>query len=238
MNKSEFFEREILLIESEDLRDFVRFFFNERVGAWFWESGASASGKYHPKFAQGEGGLVRHTRAVAMVCEELLRMSTYAYMKSEYKDYARVACLLHDTCKYGRGDEEDKDCYKEHGRLAAQMVLCAWNDFFNNEGEFIPCPELLTMAIRSHMGQWVEDRDDRPFTNIDRLVHLADYMASRSFFDIPQIVEEYSEDRAREIQEALEGGYHIINDKVVPPLEKVFQKVWNLAPEGVEVLHP
>jgi HD superfamily phosphohydrolase YqeK len=246
MNKSEFFEREILLIESEDLRDFVRFFFNERVGAWFWESGASASGKYHPKFAQGEGGLVRHTRAVAMVCEELLRMSTYAYMKSEYKDYARVACLLHDTRKYGRGDEEDKDCYKEHGAIAADDVYRAWHDFFTGGDR---CPEFLTLAIKSHMGQWTENREDRPFTNIDRVVHLADYMASRSFFDIPQIVEEYNEDMERwycedttcfdpEIVEALEDGYHIINDKVVPPLEKVFQKVWDFAPDGVHTFEP
>jgi hypothetical protein len=40
------------------------------------------------------------------------------------------------------------------------------------------------------MGQWSE-REDRPFTNIDRCVHMADYMASRNFIDIPQIVEEY-----------------------------------------------
>ena len=192
MQYSQFFEREILNIESEDLRDFVRFFFNEKVGAWFWESGASSSGKYHPKFAQGEGGLVRHTRAVEMVCEELMRMSSYAYMKAEYKDYARVACLLHDTRKYGSGDAEDKNCYAQHGKLAADDVAAAWQEFFGS-----PCSAFLYHAILSHMGQWVEDREDRPFTNIDRLVHLADYIASRSFFDIPQITEEYDKDMER-----------------------------------------
>lgn len=192
---STYFEREIQNIESEDLRDFVRFFFNERVGAWFFESGASASGKYHPEFTKGHGGLVRHTRAVEWVCEELLRMSSYAYMKAEYKDYARVACLLHDTRKYGSGDTEDKDCYKEHGKLAADAVAAAWLSFFD-QGE---APELLLMAIRSHMGQWVEDRDDRPFTNIDRLVHLSDYIASRPFWDIPELSAQYAADEAQEI---------------------------------------
>ena len=186
---SKFFEREIQLIESEDFRDFVRWYFDECVGEWFWKSGASSSGKYHPKFAQGEGGLVRHTRAVSMMCEELLRMSSYAYMCDEYKDYARVACLLHDTCKYGDTDEINKDCYKEHGVIASEKVAQAWFEFFGNEA-----PVLLTMAIRSHMGQWTENREHRPFTNIDRLVHLADYIVSRSFFDIPQITEEYAED--------------------------------------------
>lgn len=197
MTKSEFFKREIAFIESEDLRDFARWFFNERVGEWFWKSGASSSGKYHPAFTRGEGGLVRHTKAVAWICEELLRMNTYAYMRDEYKDYARLACLLHDTRKYGRGDAEDKDCYKEHGAIAAADVAMSWRDFFGT-----PCPELLTLAIKAHMGQWTENRDDRPFTNIDRLVHLADYIASRPFFDIPQISEDYAASEEREICEA------------------------------------
>ena len=199
MNKSDFFEREIQFIEDINLQDFVRFFFNERCGNWFWESGASSSGKYHPQFTKGEGGLVRHTKAVAWVCEELLRMSSYAYMKDIYKDYARVACLLHDTRKYGSGDTEDKDCYKNHGALAADAVAAAWLSFFD-QGE---APELLLMAIRSHMGQWVEDRDDRPFTNIDRLVHLSDYIASRPFWDIPDITTEYNEANAKMIEDSL-----------------------------------
>ena len=194
---STYFEREIQNIENENLRDFVRFFFNEKVGAWFFESGASASGKHHPDFTKGQGGLVRHTRAVEWVCEELLRMSSYAYMKTEYKDYARVACLLHDTRKYGGGDTEDKDCYKEHGAFAAFDVCDAWQDFFGLDHE---CPELLLMAIRSHMGQWTENQDDRPFTNIDRLVHLSDYIASRPFWDIPSLTSEYFEDNAKEIE--------------------------------------
>lgn len=197
MNKHEFFEREIQLIQSEDYRDFVRFYFDNCVGEWFWTSGASSSGKYHPVFTKCEGGLVKHTRAVVMVCDELLRMSSYAYMKAEYKDYAIVACLLHDTCKYG-GLEEDHDCYKIHGALAADKVAHAWQEFFGS-----PCSEFLYHAIRSHMGQWVEDKEDRPFTNIDRLVHLSDYIASRPFWDIPELSREYSEDRAKEIGDGL-----------------------------------
>ena len=203
MEKHEFFRREIQLIESEDLRSFVRWFFDVHVGEWFWLSGASSSGKYHPQFTKGEGGLVRHTRAVVMVCEELLRMSSYAYMKAEYKDYAIMACLLHDTRKYGSGDAEDKECYAQHGRLAAEDVAAAWEEFFRDEYDFRAYPEFLLMAIRSHMGQWVEDKEDRPFTNIDRLVHLSDYIASRPFWDIPELSREYSEDKAREITDSL-----------------------------------
>lgn len=186
---SKLFENEIKEIQSEDYRDFIRFYFDDCVGNWFWKSGASSSGKFHPKFSQGEGGLARHTKAVVMVCLELLRLSSYAYMKDEFKDFAIMACLLHDTCKYGENDEIDKTAYKNHGALAANKIACAWFEFFGFQA-----PELLLMAVRSHMGQWTENRDERPFTNIDRLVHLSDYIASRPFWDIPTLTAEYNED--------------------------------------------
>jgi hypothetical protein len=103
--------------------------------------------------------------------------------------------LLHDTCKYGTADEENKDCYKIHGELAAKAIALAWNEFFD-----APAPQLLLMAVRSHMGQWTEDKDSRPFTNIDRLVHMADYIASRPFWDIPTLTSEYYEDNAKKIE--------------------------------------
>jgi len=49
------------------------------------------------------------------------------------------------------------------------------------------------MAIKSHMGQWEKIKANRPFTNLDRLVHMADYIASRSFIDIPIVVEEWEQ---------------------------------------------
>ena len=186
MKNIELFNTEINRIESEDLRSFVRYYLDEYTPDYFWEIGASSSGKYHPAFSQGEGGLVRHTKAVCIFLEELLRMNTYASMQDEYKDYARVACILHDTKKYGLTDF-DKSEYDKHAVNASIAVNNAWVAFF---GE--PAPFLLTSAVRCHMGQWSTDKDDRPFTNIDRCVHMADYMASRSFIDIPQITEEYN----------------------------------------------
>ena len=83
MKNIKLFEREINLIVDEDLRMAVKSYMEEAVPDYFWTDGASSSGKYHPQFAQGEGGLVRHTKAVVMFAEELLRMSSYAYMREE-----------------------------------------------------------------------------------------------------------------------------------------------------------
>lgn len=175
------FEREIDLIQDEDLKMFAKVYFNEYVPAYFYEVGASSSGKYHPQFSQSKGGLVRHTKAVVMFAEELLRMSSYMYMKDEYKDYVILACLVHDTAKYGIA-VFDKTEYSNHARNAANLVKAAWLSYFETNA-----PDMLLNAIAAHMGQWSTEKEDKPFTPVDRCVHMADYMASRSFIDIPEL---------------------------------------------------
>ena len=190
MIKAKHFERELNLIVNEDLRMAVKSYLEEDTPDYFWTDGASSSGKYHPSFSQGVGGLVRHTKAVVMFAEELLRMSSYAYMREEYKDYVIAACILHDTKKYGFTNEIDKSEYKNHAQNASYAFLrfCVEHfvEFNYNPSEF------LLNAISSHMGQWSTEKEDRPFTSIDRCVHMADYMASRSFIDIPIITEEWN----------------------------------------------
>jgi hypothetical protein len=97
-----------------------------------------------------------------------------------------AACLLHDTVKYGIGEEIDKSAYADHGKNAARE----FDHFACNYCNYRPS-EFLLNAITAHMGQWTTDREDRPFTSVDRCVHMADYMASRAFIDIPQITEEW-----------------------------------------------
>ena len=193
MNKSKYFENEINLIQSEDYRMLVRYYLDNYVPNYFWEIGASSSGKFHPQFSQGEGGLVRHTKAVVLFAQELLRMSSYMYMSEEHKDYVIMACIVHDTCKYGCC-EFDKEEYKDHATNASLLFAECYREVScgNEPSDF------LLSAIRCHMGQWSE-KENRPFTNIDRCVHMADYMASRSFIDIPQVVEEY--DKVEMIEE-------------------------------------
>lgn len=202
MKKSLYFQTELERITDLTLRDFCARFLDERVGAWFWESGASSSGKFHPVFSQGIGGLVRHVKAACMFLEELLRLSRWSYMPEEYKDYARVAILLHDCAKYGNDNELDKEAYPQHGAICAEMVENFWHEAY--ESMYGKLPDLIPMAIRSHMGQWVTDRKDRPFTAIDQLVHYADYISSRNFIDIPSITAEYEqivEQERKELEE-------------------------------------
>ena len=188
MKKSEIFAKEIALIKDETLQRFTRYYLDNWTPDIFWITGASASGKFHPDFAKGEGGLVRHTKAVIMFCDELMRMSQWAYMTDARKDIAIMACIFHDTCKYGMTNEVDTAEYKNHAENAADNVELAWNEYFDKYNDSkVQCPYELTQAIRSHMGQWSTNRNDRPFTPIDRLVHMADYIASRNFLSIPEL---------------------------------------------------
>lgn len=188
MRNIDFFKNELSLIKDENLREIVSGYMMERTPDYFWTVGASASGKYHPQFSQGEGGLVRHTKAVVLFAVELLKMNTYAYMREEYKDYVIAACIVHDTIKYGMDNEIDKDEYRNH----AQNAAAAFKQWCEMIYDYTPS-EILLNAIISHMGQWSTDKNDRPFSPVDRCVHMADYMASRSFIDVPCVVNEYNE---------------------------------------------
>ena len=88
--------------------------------------------------------------------------------------------------------EIDKSEYKNHAVNASK----AFADYAEQVMDYKP-HFLLLNAISSHMGQWSTEKEDRPFTSVDRCVHLADYIASRPFIDIPIITDEW--DREQEI---------------------------------------
>ena len=137
MKNIKHFERELNLIVNEDLRMAVKSYMEEATPDYFWTDGASSSGKYHPKFSQGEGGLVRHTKAVVMFAEELLRMSSYAYMREEYKDYVIVidnnkpeviAKKLNEVLKYSR---------HECSQIGLKALKFAKSKNYKNQGKKI-----------------------------------------------------------------------------------------------------
>lgn len=187
MRNVKFFERELNLIKDDELREWVATYLENETPDYFWTEGASSSGKYHPKLSQGYGGTIRHTKAVVWFADELLRMSSYAYMKPIYKDFVVAGALVHDSVKYGFGNEIDKTAYANHARNAAENFRKYVAQWFGKS-----VSPFLLEAIASHMGQWSTEKEDRPFTSIDRCLHMADYMASRKFIDIPEIVEEYN----------------------------------------------
>ncbi len=63
------FEKEIDWIHSQAVREFAKYCVNN-LPEYFFTVPASSSGKYHPSYALGDGGLVRHTKAAVTIAHE------------------------------------------------------------------------------------------------------------------------------------------------------------------------
>ena len=192
------FAPELEMIKDPYIRATVSDYLRFATPDYFWETGASSSGRYHPVFSQGVGGLVRHTKAVVWFANELLRAEPYNSLTDEDKDCVIAACILHDTCKYGIIDYDKKE-YKQHALNAAANFEEFAKDYpLSDESLTAICK-----AIMCHMGHWAERPEERPSTTIDQCVHEADYIASRNFIQIPTIIKQYAE-TAKNIQKEIE----------------------------------
>lgn len=137
---------------------------------WFWRASASASGLRHPPECRGVGGLVQHTRLASAWLEALLRLYPTANA-----DAARLAVLWHDCRKY-----EHAGSLPIHGRLGSDAVFEIMSQFELTLG-LVTTVEIAANAVRTHMGLWSNEPvplDDMTVTQ--RVVHLADYCASRN----------------------------------------------------------
>lgn len=160
------------MIPIKDIREFT---YNclDLVPDYFWTIPASSSGKYHPSFAQGKGGLVRHTEMAFLIAKELC--TTYELTPIN-ESIALSAVLLHDSFKYGK--TYDKKEYRNHSYLPKQYL-------FHVEGLNDETKEIIFKCIGSHMGtmksgKW-NPKKEVPTTILEQIVHLSDYIASRKF---------------------------------------------------------
>lgn len=97
--KSETFRTELDTITNSNIRQFCIDML-EDAPDYFFTVPASSTGKYHPKFAQGEQGLIRHTKALVGIANDLLALEQFDF-DNDTKDMIRVAGILHDAKKHG-----------------------------------------------------------------------------------------------------------------------------------------
>lgn len=101
MDKIQVFEKELNTIENEDIRKFAEHMIEE-IPEYFFEVAASSTGKYHPAYALGKGGLVRHTKAAVRFLNHILQLEQYSKLFTDREmDLLRVAVLYHDAWKHG-----------------------------------------------------------------------------------------------------------------------------------------
>ena len=156
----------------------------DKLPEYFYEVPASSTGKYHPKFALGTSGLVRHTKAAVRLAHELLvnKIIGSAFTDKE-KDLIIMAIMLHDGCKSGLTKTEYT--VVNHPLIVSKLIKDNASLLKLNEGDL----NLVCSMIESHMGEFNKDYKGNtilplPNNKYQKFVHMCDYLASKKFLDI------------------------------------------------------
>lgn len=177
----EVFKNELAMIKDDRVRSFVIVCLREAPD-YFFEMPASTTGKYHPAYALGEGGLVRHTKAAVKIARDLLSLEQNKLFE---EDLIIAALILHDIKK--KGNDEAAFTAFDHPLCASDFVIQigGFRMFQNNE-ELAGKIFTIARLIRSHMGQWNTDKKSKvklpvPECADEEFVHMCDYLASRKY---------------------------------------------------------
>lgn len=168
-------------IVNEDIREFAKVLV-EGLPNYIWEVGASSTGKYHPAYSLGEGGLMRHQIAVVRFLNHFFDLEQYnTRFTSREMDLMRVAGLVHDGRKSGEQTDYQRSKYTKFDHpIQMANVIRSYDGQYLNHDEL----EFCAHCIESHMGQWATDKKSnlvlpKPMDEYQQFVHLADYLASR-----------------------------------------------------------
>ena len=180
-------------IVNDDIREFAKVLV-EGLPSYIWEVGASSTGKYHPAYSLGQGGLMRHQIAVVRFLNYFFELEQYKTPLGDRKmDLMRVAGLVHDGRKSGeQTDYEHNKFTKFDHPIQMANVIRSYDGKYLNHDEL----EFIAHCVESHMGQWCSDRKSstvlpKPLDVYQHFVHLADYLASRK--DLTMAFEGYEQ---------------------------------------------
>lgn len=183
MCKSDVFTKEYGYIKNPKYIENIKILVN-LLPDYFFEVAASSTGKYHPAFALGEGGLVRHTKVAAYMAHELLNDDSIGNIfTDDEKDLMIMALLVHDGLKHGK--EKAEYVVFDHPVIIANYIKENKDKLTLTEGEI----GILTNMIESHMGPWNNNKYSqvilpKPGNRYQKFVHMCDYLASRKVLNI------------------------------------------------------
>lgn len=183
MDKISFFEKEYTYIQNEKYREDLKILVN-LLPDYFFEVEAASTGKYHPEFALGKGGLVRHTKSAVRIAYELLNNKIIGNQFSpQQKDLMLISLILHDGLKSGL--EKQKYTQVDHPLLVSNYIKDNKDKLTFTDEEI----RFICECIESHMGEYNTDFHGRevlplPKNKYQKFVHMCDYLSSRKFLNI------------------------------------------------------
>ena len=184
MERLEVLKDEINYIKDDRVKESLIYMIN-KLPDYFFTVEAASTGKYHPSYAQGEGGLLRHSKVAMRIGYELLSNPAIGDKYTDIqKDLMLMGLLLHDGLKLGFPQE--KYTRFDHPILMANFIE---NESVNLK---ISSDEVKFVAdvIKTHMGVWTTDYRgnevlEKPKTKYQNFVHMCDYLASRKCILLP-----------------------------------------------------
>lgn len=183
MNKKDVFKKEYTYIANDRYRENAEKLV-ELLPDYFFKVAASSTGKYHPLFSLGDGGLVRHTKAAIRIAKELLDNNSIGHkFTSDEKDLLIISIMVHDGLKHGR--VEEKYTRFDHPILIGEYIKENKDKLTLTEEEI----DFIVRVTASHMGEWNTNSYSNvvlplPKDKFQRFVHMCDFLSSRKFLDV------------------------------------------------------
>lgn len=180
--KSDVFNTEINYIKDKRIRDNLIILLN-LLPDYIYEVPASSTGKYHPAFSLGDGGLVRHVKVTTRIAVELFNNNSLQNFNDTEKDLLLMSIILHDGLKSGLIKSEYTKF--DHPILMATFIKDNKSKLTLNNDEI----DFITKCIETHMGPWTTDYNGNeilrsPTSKYERFVHMCDYLSSRKFLNV------------------------------------------------------
>ena len=180
MNKIKYFVPEINYIKDKDKKEDIKYLIN-LLPDYFFKIPASSTGKYHPKFASTEHGLLKHTKAAVRIAYDLFQINDT--FTDEDKDLIIMALIMHDGLK--KGMEEEVYTRFDHPLLVSKLIMEHASELKMDTNLI----RKMCSMIESHMGKWNTNKYSKvvlpiPNDKYQRFVHMCDYLASRNYLNI------------------------------------------------------
>lgn len=168
-------------IADDEIRTFAFVLVND-LPNYIWSVPASSTGKYHPAYSLGDGGLMRHQIAVVRFMNFFFELEQFQNeFTAREMDLMRISGLVHDGRKSGSQADFEKSKFTkfDHPSQMANVVRGFDGQYLNHDDI-----EFIASCIESHMGQWNTQKKSsmvlpKPINKYQQIIHLADYLASR-----------------------------------------------------------
>ena len=185
------FKGSFQLIHNEKIKKFTKWV-TVNAPNYFFEISASSTSKYHPRYALGKSGLVRHTLGAIVFANHLFPLYNFNQLE---QDLIIASLIMHDMAKNGIEIENGQVVQESNYTVAKHpLIICEYVEYLYKTSDEVDDDiiyifkegywDIIKGNVQSHMGQWNKDKAGnailpKPSSSSEVFTNLCDYLASR-----------------------------------------------------------